>query len=88
MFDDYLLFTLLQGYEKDHIEEDDENEEIDNGNEEDEAECGKENDEEKNNGCANNDELKNFEHLINIAHDNPEKDGGVFKCIFGGGGFR
>ena len=41
MFDDYLLFTLLQGYEKDHIEEDDENEEIDNGNEEDEAECCK-----------------------------------------------
>ena len=87
MFDDYLLFTLLQGYEKDDNEEDDENEEIDNGNEEDEEECGKENDEEKNNGCAINDELKNFEHLINIAHYDPEK-GGVYKCIFGSGGFR
>ena len=89
MFDDYLLFTLLQGYEKDDNEEDDKNEEIDNDNEEkeEEAECGKENEEEKNIGCAINDELKNFEHLINIAHYDPEK-GGVYKCIFGSGGFR
>ena len=75
------------GVWKDDNEKDDENEEIDNDNEEEEAECGNENEEEKNNGCANNDELKNFEHLINIAHYDPEK-GGVYKCIFGSGGFR
>ena len=87
MFDDYLLFTLLQGYEKDDNEEDYENEEIDNDNEE--AECGKENDDEKNNGCTINDELKNFEHLINNTHYDPERvGGGVYKCIIGGGGFR
>jgi hypothetical protein len=39
LFDDYLLFTLLQGYEKDDNEEDDENEEIYNDNEE--VECEK-----------------------------------------------
>ena len=39
MFDDYLLFTLLQGYEKGDNEEDDGNEEIYNDNEE--VECEK-----------------------------------------------
>jgi len=45
LFDDYSLFTWLQGYEKDDNEEDDENEEnddeVDYDNEEEAAECGK-----------------------------------------------